>query len=304
LPELNIQQDNVKITRYNELAMEYLKYRHVVNLGDLISSLPGMKRLYEETGKKAFIYQQLNRPGEYYVGATHPTTDATGAMVCFNEEMFAMMRPLLLSQEYIAQFEVYNGQQVDYDLDVVRLQTYCGAPNFPLHKWLWMAYPEMSCDLSKSWLDIHPLNCICYHKPGGEINWWQAKVGEKHNRIIINFTDRYRNFNINYYFLKQFEKDLVFAGTDTEYTGFCNKWGLSIPKLAVEDFHALAGAIKGCRFFLGNQSFAWHLAQAMHVPRILELYPFAQNCTNFGADGYEFYHQPALEYYVNKLYNE
>lgn len=283
--------------------MQYLSYRHVVNLGDLISVLPGIKHLYKQTGKKAIVYQQLNRPGEYYIGAQHPTVNEKGEMVCFSQKMLDMMYPLLVSQEYIEDFIVYVGEKVDYDLDVVRQQIYCGAPHFPLHKWTWMAYPEMACDLSASWIDAQPSDCIFMNTIDGEPRWWQAAKGEQHNRIIINLTDRYRNYNINYFFLKQFEKDLVFAGTESEYKKFCEQWGLSINRLIVNDFFELACAIKGSRFVIGNQSFVWHLAQSMHVPRILELYPYAQNCTNFGANGYEFYHQYQLEYFVNKLYN-
>jgi hypothetical protein len=268
------------------LSKENLTYRHVVNLGDLISVLPGIKRLYEQTGKRAIVYQQLNRPGEYYLGAQHPTTDSNGAMVCFNEQMFDMMRPLLLAQDYIEDFRVYKGEQVDYDLDVVRMQTYCGAPHFPLHKWTWMAYPEMTCDLSKSWIKVPDAGNPFYKRT-----------------IAINFTDRYRNFNINYFFLKKYEKNIIFLGTPDEHKSFSEKWNLDIPHFQVDNFLRLATVIHGADLFIGNQSFCWHVAQAMHVPRILELYPFAQNCTNFGADGFEFYHQPQLEYFVNQLYN-
>ena len=265
--------------------MEHIIFKHVVNLGDLISVLPGIRHLYETTGKKAIIYQQLHRPGEYYIGAEHPTKDEKGNAVCFNQQCFDMMKPLLLAQDYIDGFEVYSGQPVDYDLDVVRQQIYCGAPHFPLHKWTWMAYPEMGCDLSKSWLFGH--------------NY--AKYQDK---VFINLTERYRNYNINYFFLKKYEGKIWFIGTRKEHELFCNAWNIEMPYFPVIDFLELASVIKSCKFFLGNQSFAWHLAQAMHVPRILELYPFAQNCTNFGANGYEFYHQPQLEYYVDKLFNE
>lgn len=282
---------------------EFLLYKHVVNMGDLISVLPGVRHLWRQTGKKAIIYQQLNRRGEYYEGATHPTKGPDGEMVCFSQEGFDMMKPLLLSQEYIEDFRVYNGEKVDYDLDVVRLQVYCGAPNFPLHKWTWMAYPEMQCDLSERWLNGLPLNCLTMIR-SGEPRWYQGSRGGKHDAIIVNFTERYRNNAINYFFLKQYEKELVFAGTEREHELFNNSWGLNTPRLIVNNFEELTDAVLGCKFFIGNQSFCWHIAEATKVKRILELSPYAQNCTSFGANGYEFYHQNQLEYLVNKLYNE
>lgn len=283
--------------------MEFLTYRHVVNLGDLISALPGIRHLYKTTGKKAIIYQQLNRPGEYYAGADHPTKNEAGAMVCMNQEMFDMLKPLLLAQEYIEDFRVYAGEKVDYDLDVVRQQVYCGAPHFPLHKWTWMAYPEMACDLSKQWFFLRAKK----ETENFRIEWGDKKyipVDGFDDYALVNFTERYRNFNINYFFLKKYESRLIFAGTKKEHELFCNQWGLNLPLLIVGDFLELAQAIMSCNFFIGNQSFCWHISQAMGIPRILELYPFAQNCTNFGEMGFEFYHQPQLEYYVDKLFNE
>ena len=289
--------------------MEFLNYRHVVNMGDLISALPGIRHLHRITGKKAIIYQQLNRPGEYYIGAEHPTKDGNGNMVCFNQLCFDQMRPLLLAQDYIEDFRVYNGEKVDYDLDVVRQQTYCGAPHFPLHKWTWMAYPEMACDLSEDWLEVSDSATAAVSKKiemGGmrPINEWDLTFSME-GKIILNFTDRYRNFNLNYFFLQKYESFLIFAGMPQERDKFCDQWGLkNVPHLQNKNILELAQAIKSCRFFLGNQSLCWHLAQAMHVPRILELYPFAQNCTNFGANGYEYYHQHQVEFFFEKLFNE
>lgn len=279
-----------------------IKFVHKVNSGDLISSLAGIKHLCEQRGERAIIYQMLNRPGEYFIGARHPVVDGTGQMVCFNAEMYRMMKPLLEAQDYIESFEIYNGQPVDYDLDVVRQDVFCGAPHFPLQKWTWMAYPEMNCDLSKSWIDVHPYECVSSTKLNRELRWYQGRNGN-HGAVILNFTERYRNYNVNYYFLNKYEKDLVFAGVKSEHELFCKQWGLDIPLLAISDFKELSSAIAGSRFFLGNQSFCWHLAQAMHVPRILELYPHAQNCTNFGANGHEYYNSKAAEFYFEKLFN-
>jgi hypothetical protein len=280
-----------------------IRFVHKVNAGDLISSLAGIKHVCEEKGEKAIIYQMLNRPGEYFLGAKHPVVDELGNMVCFNESMYGMMKPLLETQDYIESFEIYNGQQADYDLDVIRQDIFCGAPNFPLQKWSWMAYPEMACDLSKRWIESYSTDCIFGNKEGEPL-WYQAARNTDHGRIIINFTERYRNYNINYYFLKKYESDIWFAGVKEEHELFCKKWGLNIPILIINDFKELAMAIKGCKFFLGNQSMCYHLAQAMHIPRILELYPHAQNCTNFGANGYEFYNTKAAQYYVEKLFNQ
>lgn len=289
-----------------------IRFVHKVNAGDLISSLAGIKHLCEERGEKAIIYQMIGRPGEYFIGAKHPVVDELGNMVCFNESMYQMMKPLLEAQDYIESFEIYNGQQVDYDLDVVRQDVYCGAPNFPLQKWTWMAYPEMACDLSVSWIKIHhfeiDLSVIPQMTADEVIKIWQQTgcmfYRPKPTVILLNFTERYRNYNINYFFLKKYEDSLMFIGMEQEHEIFCKQWGLQMPYVKVENFLELATTMQSCDFFMGNQSFCWNLAQAMHIPRILELYPHAQNCTNFGANGYEFYNTKGAQYYVEKLFNQ
>lgn len=48
-----------------------------------------------------------------------------------------------------------------------------------------------------------------------------------------------------------------------------------IPKLEyipVEDFMHMANIIAGCRFFIGNQSFPFAIAEALKVKRLLEVY--------------------------------
>jgi len=52
---------------------------------------------------------------------------------------------------------------------------------------------------------------------------------------------------------------------------------------------------------LGNQSFCYQLAESMKIPRLLELSPVLPNVIPNGKDGYDFYHQQALEYYLEKL---
>ena len=78
--------------------------------------------------------------------------------------------------------------------------------------------------------------------------------------------------------------------------------GLSIPRIELNNFLELTQYIKGCRFFMGNQSMAWNLANAMGKARIIEMCQFAPNCQPFvGEHNYGFYHQEALNYYFKYL---
>lgn len=264
--------------------MDIITYRHTVNSGDLIAAMAGIRQAWKITGKRAIIYQELNRIAEYYGGATHPIRDDDGKMVCMNWKQWQMLFPLLISQDYVAEAHEFTGQIINCDLNVIRGQTFCNMPYGPIQKWTWMAFPDLSCDLGEPWITVQP-------------------SGDFSDKIMINFTERYRNPNIQYFFLKDYESKILFAGTTEEHEMFSERWKLNIPRLIVNDFFELAQHLASCKLFLGNQSFCWNLAEAMKVPRILELSNIAPNCTSFGKNGYEFFHQMPVEYFVKKLYN-
>lgn len=250
--------------------------------GDLISYLAGLKKLSKDKGKKIIIYQRLNLIGIGFVGAKHPFQDKDGYDICMPQSMFDMLYPLIKSQDYIEDFIVYNGQEIEMDMDKCRMEIYTNQPHGSLNRWFFHVYPEMNCDLSKEWISV--------------------SSGTLHmDKIIINITDRYRNYIINYFFLKKYQDKILFAGTQDEYNRFCEQWGVDVKYLEVNNFLELAIAIKSCKFFLGNQSFCFQLAESMKVPRILEISPHLPNVIPIGENAYDFYHQSELEYYFEKL---
>jgi hypothetical protein len=269
--------------------MEFVRYKHSINAGDLMSDLPGMKHVYEKIGKKAKIYQTLNRRVHYYQGAQHPIKNDEGQMVCMNQKQFDFLKPLLLSQEYIESFEPYEGQEIDIDLDIVQTDNYATGGFGSIHRWGWYVRPELACDLSKPWIALPPID--------SPVNW-QNLIVEDH--VLVNFTSRYRNPNISYSFLKEWESKLIFAGLKEERDVFCYQNGLDIPLLIVDNFLELAYAIRFCKFVLCNQSFVWNLAEAMKKLRIMEVCYSASNCIPNGPEGYDFLHQGAAEWYVRK----
>lgn len=265
-----------------------INVKHFCNPGDLIASMAGLKSYYEANGTKIQLLQQLDIEANYYEGAQHGTTNAAGKMVCMNQKIFDMIKPLVESQEYIHGMEEYVGQEpIRIDIDVIRKKLFVNLPHGLIQCWVMYAFPDLAYDLSKAWIILK-----------GEC---PKHVGEQVNgKILLNFTERYRNGHINYYFLRKFKHRIVFAGTDREHLLFCNRWKLDVPKLQVNDFLELAHAIKNCKYLLANQSMIWNLAEAMKTPRILEVCEFAQNCAPFiGEKSYGYFHQEAVEYYVD-----
>lgn len=268
--------------------MNSITVRHSCNIGDLIASLAGLKGFWENTGKKFSYLQELNVPATYHTNYYHPTQDEGKQVMC-NKKMFDMIKPLIDCQPYINSFEEFNGQKVIVDFNVFRGELEVNMPFGAIQSWYMLAFPDLACDISRAWIDV----------PEGEI------YPEYKNKVLVNFTERYRNQFIHYYFLKEYQSELLFAGTEKEHSDFCKKWNLNIPLLIVDDFLHLAQILKFSKFFLGNQSFCWNLNRAMNLPSILEMFAHAPNCIPFiGNENYGFYHQRALEYYFNKLINK
>lgn len=268
-----------------------IRAKHFCNPGDLIASMAGLKSYYQQNGRKVILCQQLNLKAEYYQGAVHGTVSDTdnSTMVCMNKGMFDMMKPLVESQEYIHNMEEFVGQENIYiDIDLMRKKVFVNLPHGSIQSWLMYVYHDLHYDLSKPWIELPDKDLPI-------IPWIKDK-------IIVNFTERYRNGHISYFFLRKYKHRLVFAGTDKEHLLFCNHWGIDMPKLDVKDFLEYAYAIKHCKFFLGNQSLGWNIAEAMKTPRVLEVCQQAVNCLPFyGEKSFGFYHQSGVEYYCDIL---
>jgi hypothetical protein len=267
---------------------DVITVKYAFNSGDLISSMCGFKKLYEDTKKKIKLYQYIDFPAFYYDGCIHPVKDDKGENVTMNMKQWQMLKPLLEVQDYIYSVEIFKGESVDIDLVETRDRRSITMPYGDLHYWNFFHTPEMQCDLSEKWIEIYGYN-------------YPALIAETKGKIVINRTQRYFNPYINYYFLKKYESELLFAGTQEERDIFCQQYDLNIPLLQVDDFLVLAHVIYNAKFFIGNQSMCWHIADAMKVPRILEHCPQFPNTYPTGANGYAFLYQKGLELYFNNL---
>lgn len=268
------------------------RFLHCVNPGDLIAAMGAMKKYYEITKQKVIVCQSINQPAAYYTGAVHPTVDETGQNVCCNLPMWNNLKPLIEHQEYVHSFEQYNGQKVDLDLNIIRTRTNVNLPHGSIQGWIPLAFPDLAFDISKAWMEVRG-ECPPHIKE------------QIDGKVIINFTERYRNHFIDYFFLKNYAPDLIFAGTEREHWLFCNRWQLNIPRLEVNDFLELGYAIRDCRFIFANQSMCINIAYALGTPRVVEICSYAQNVIHMiGEDCFGFLFQTGAEYYFRRLYNQ
>ncbi len=250
--------------------------------GDLISTLPGIREACRRLGATAEIYLWLGKKGEPYAGAQHPYG---GEMQ--NEYTYRMLKPLLEAQDYISLVKPWEGEQITVDLDTLR-EHVVGMPYGSIHRWPFYIWPDMMCDLSKKWLDV-------------KYDSYDGITTALVDKILINRTSRYQNPFTAYFFLREHQDDLMFIGMEDEHKVFCEQWGLDIPHFKVNDFYELAVAIASCRFFIGNQSLCFAIAEGLKTPRLLEVCPWAPNVIPTGAHAYDFQQQFALEILFKEL---
>ncbi len=256
---------------------------HSGSIGDTIAAIPAMNEFYRKTKRKIILYFTNNQKAEYYPGATHGTRNEGNDMVMLNEKVIEMLIPLFKSQECIEDCKIYSNQHIDIDLNKIR-ETFVNMPLGCISRWYFYVFPDLACDLSKQWLFI----------PDEAEDLARGK-------IIITRTERYLNPLIEYSFMKKYEQDCLFVGTDIEYAIFITRYKLDIKRLIIKDFLQLAQAIKQCKFHLSNQTMCFQLSSGLKHPRIVELCSYAPNVIPIGENAFDFYGQQALEYYVGYL---
>lgn len=251
-----------------------ISFKHSGNAGDIIYSLAGIQKVTGDLGMKADFTMWLDREARYYDGAVHPLGNKT-----LNDYMYENLKPLLEAQPYISTVDRYKGQKIQIDLDLVR-QRDIGMPYGNIAYWYGYIFPDMLCDSSIPWLHV------------------EEKYSELRNTIIVNRTQRYQNPHITYAFLRNCPEDVMFVGTHGEYELVKRE----IPKMAyleVDNFYDLACAIKSCKFFIGNQSMCFGIAEAIKAPRILEICTFAPNVIPSGpGPAGHYFSQQAFEWFV------
>ena len=281
--------------------MSVTTYFHAVNAGDIIATMAGLRNQHVKFGDKAIIYQKIDHYASYFPGATHPTRNKNGTMVCMNDEIFELLRPLVIAQPYMEDFIKYEGQPYTVDLHRCHNGLFVNMPKGLIQKWTWYARPDLALGkgLANAWVTVPVDDAINEHS-GVE----DRKIEDC---IIINFTQRYRNYQINYFFLKQNQERLIFAGTEEEHELFCERFKLYMPRLIVKDFLHLAQVINQAVGFLGNSSMCWNIAEAMKVPRILEYCADVPCCFAITKDddfGVEFLYEGEAQFFIQEMLNQ
>ncbi|WP_417428483.1 hypothetical protein [Halpernia sp.] len=246
-----------------------LNFKHSGHIGDVMYALPVIQELSKTHTCNLVI--QVNKPTSY----AHKHTSGN---VYINEKLFSKFLPLLDNIKYLNKVKKLENQKIHIDLDLFREFPF--QLNFITVRWfsqLTAVFP----DFSKPCLEVEPHSSI-------------------KNKVVIIRTFRARNSFVDYSFLKNYD-DLLFVGLPDEYEDLKK----SVPNLEfydVKDFLELAQMIKASRFYLGNQSFGFAVAECLKVPRLLEAYADFPVVHPIGGNGADFYFQQHFEELFDTFY--
>ena len=246
-----------------------LSFKHSGHSGDIINSLPVIKELSKT--HKCNLLINIDKPLTT-IYKKHP-----GEKVYINEKIFQMLLPLIKSQTYINKVEKFKSQEVDIDFDIFReIPVNISFDNLRYSFQITGIQP----DTEKAYLTVGQ------HK-------------ELKNKIIIQRTFRYRNQFINYKFLSSY-KDIFFVGTFSEYEDLKREIK-NLNYYECKNFLEMAEIINSSKFFIGNSSVGFPIAEALKVPRLLESCPYFPAAQPHGKYAYDFYYQVHFEKFFKIL---
>lgn len=117
--------------------------------------------------------------------------------------------------------------------------------------------------------------------------------------IVVGRSKRYHDKNeIDWSLLRDYK--VAFVGFENEYERLEKIAGFSPLKYECKDALDMAEVISGSLLFLGNQSLAFAIAEAMKHPRVLEVYHKNSNCIPNGGDGYTYLDEELIGKYTVK----
>ena len=263
--KLHIDKIQNKIIEKKEI-----NFLHSGHLGDLIYALPVIKELAKDHVCRFYIQANKKMPVEYH---KHPAGN-----VYIDDRMLNLFLPLMKEQKFIHKVEKYNNQEIDINFDIFREI----FPNIHFNSPRWYFHiTGVQVDLADPYLDVKPHEKI-------------------KNKIVIHRTFRHRNQFINYKFLEKY-KNLIFIGLKDEYEDLKQDIK-NLEFYDCKDYLEMAQIIKACKFFIGNQSIAYPIAEALKVPRILEAEPLFPVVQPIGKNSFDFYYQPHFEKWFKHLY--
>lgn len=254
-------------------AENYVSFSHIGLNGDIVYSIPAMLAIAK--GKKIRLYLDVTQKTMYKSNMQHYNKDKI-----LTKSSVEFITPLILSNPQFEICKILEKEIIDYDLNEFRKYPFDYRMGH-ICRWYFLTF-GVSYDLSKPWLKVN------------------SNLSFK-NDIVIARSFRYRTLGINYSFLKNYN-NIKFIGLSEEFEDIKQQ----IPKielLKVTNALEMAEIIAGCKYFIGNQSFPFSIAESLKVRRVLELSNESPNVIVDGEFGYDFCFQQQFEKIIKDLEN-
>jgi hypothetical protein len=246
-------------------------FKHSGNCGDIIYAIPAILAIAK--GRPIHLHLNIDQKVSYGKHV-HPLGN-----VMLNRKMVEMLEPLLLSQPNFKTCDIWNGQEIDFDLDYIRKYPFL-LNRGNISRWYFLVFGEYF-ELNKRWLQVTPDPSV-------------------QNAIVVARSQRYHAPGIQYDFLQKY-KEIYFIGVEVEFAEI-RKAIPDIQYRPVNNFLEMAQLIAGSKLFIGNQSFPFSLAEGMKANRLLEWYFQTPNVIVEGENGFDFCFQSNFEKLVNERY--
>jgi len=270
----NRRLNNIDRIKETAAANGKLNFNHSGNAGDIIYALPTIRKIKQSVQAPVNLYLRGNQPIHIAPDKKHPF-----GSVMLNEKAIEMLSPLITSQGYIDHCGPLKDEVIDIDLDYFRAGFIPQRAGNIAH---WCGYiTGVNPELGKKWLDVNPNTDFADY-------------------VVISRSERYRNTMIDHSFIRNYDK-IKFIGVESEFKDI-QQYIPQIEWVQVNNFLEMAQIIAGCKFFLGNQSFPYSIAEALKVPRMLEVSLEVINVIPEGENGYDFMFQDHFEWLFDRLY--
>lgn len=248
---------------------------HKGNIGDVVFACAFLKAYAQHTGKPVDLHLLTDQKCRYVV--EHPLIN-----IMMSVKIAEQLRPVLESQPYIGKVTVGPAQpeRVDLPLDAYR--------DLPIN---------LRCGLIQGWYQFCSDIYIDLFEP-----WLTAKtLPEYANTIVVSRTARLRSDFIDYRFLNAYSDKMLFLGLPDECERFRKETGIDCRYMTVDTLDKMVDIIHSCRLFVGNQGFAYTVAESVKCPRVLESNALAPNNYPLSPNGRIALFQPQFEAFVRSL---
>jgi ADP-heptose:LPS heptosyltransferase len=221
-------------------------FKHSGDLGDIVYSLPTIRKL----GGGVLL---LDITG----GADEPAcrSQCIDKKTKFNQVGYEFIAPLLREQAYLQEVRVWNGEQVDCNLNAFRYKF--TDPN--------------ARSKTRNLLDLH-LDAFGLPPHDPDEGWLTCGEPVRLDRKIVVCRSPRMQSNFPWFVVRKFlfRDRAVFIGLPKEHELFEYTFDVAIPYHPTADALEMARVIAGCEMFVGNSTFALSLAIGLGTVSIVQ----------------------------------